>query len=150
MAIDERGVNLKVTATNETQQGFEGVKQSAREMANTVTQESGRASQSVGKIGDGGQQASQKVERATRSMIQSVQRTTAAMEAGSRTSAKYYDTLAKQRGVDPEALRPYLNQLEEVRLKQEQASAALGAGTIELNKYGLSAKQTAAALRGVP
>src|SRR5690606_25098006 len=43
-----------------------------------------------------------------------------------------------------------LNQLEEVRLKQEQASAALGAGTIQLNQYGMSAKQTAAALRGVP
>ncbi|NLZ12367.1 MAG: hypothetical protein GX086_13700, partial [Alcaligenaceae bacterium] len=72
------------------------------------------------------------------------------MEAGGRTTSKYYEALAQQRGVDVSALRPYLEQLEQVKARQEQASGALASGAVQLDKYGLSAKQTAAAMRGVP
>src|SRR5690606_8426173 len=108
-------------------QGAQEIKQTVSDMASAVSQEAGRAGQAVGKIGDGGEQTSQKVDRATRSMIASIQRMTAQMEAGSRTNTKYWETLAQQRGVDVEALKPYLAQLEEVRLKQGQAAAAASA-----------------------
>src|SRR5690606_30083297 len=114
MAIEDNGVNVKVTAENNTQQGFEQVKQGARSMAQSVSAEAGKASKAVDNIGNGGSASSKKVENATRSMIQSIQRTTAAMEAGSRSSTQYYEALAGQRGVDVNALRPYLAQLEAI------------------------------------
>lgn len=150
MAIDDNGVNVKVTAENNTQQGFEQVKQGARNMAQSVASEAGKASNAVDKIGNGGAASSKKVEASTRSMIQSIQRTTAAMEAGSRSSAQYYETLANQRGISTDALRPYLAQLEAVEAKQKGASGALASGAVQMDKYGMSAKATAAAMRGVP
>lgn len=148
---ESRKVQLEAELTTTgVKQGAQEVKTTVADMANAVSQEAGRAGRAVDQIGDGGQQSSQKIERSTRSMIQSIQRTTAAMEAGSRSSAQYYETLAKQRGVDVSALRPYLDQLDEVQAKQRLATGALAAGGAELNKYGMSARATAAAMRGVP
>jgi phage-related minor tail protein len=77
-----------------------------------------------------------KIERAQRSIIGSIERTTAVLEAGARGTSEYYAVLAKQRGVDPAALQPYL--------------AALDAANGKTKQVGVSAAQTAAALRGVP
>lgn len=148
---ESRKIQLEAEmSTAGVKQGAQDIKATVSDMANAVSQEAGRAGQAVGKIGDGGEQTSQKVDRTTKSMIQSIQRVTAQMEAGSRTSAKYYETLAQQRGVDVNALRPYLDQLDDVSKKQGMASGALAAGAVQFDKYGMSAKQTAAAMRGVP
>lgn len=148
---ESRKIQLEAEmSTAGVKQGAQDIKATVSDMANAVSQEASRAGQAVGKIGDGGEQTSQKVDRTTKSMIQSIQRVTAQMEAGSRTSAKYYETLAQQRGVDVNALRPYLDQLDDVSKKQSMASGALAAGAVQFDKYGMSAKQTAAAMRGVP
>src|SRR5690606_7868856 len=114
--------------------------QGARSMAQSVATEAGKASKAVDNIGNGGAASSKKVENATRSMIQSIQRTTAAMEAGSRSSTQYYEALANQRGVDRDILRPYLAQLEAVEAKQRQASGAMAVGAVSMDKMGMSAK----------
>ncbi|AGW94596.1 hypothetical protein N234_31610 [Ralstonia pickettii DTP0602] len=119
-------------------------------MAQAVVTEGSKAGRAVSSIGDGGQQSAQKTEAATRSMVQSIQRATAAMEAGSKSSSQYYEALANQRGVNVEALKPYLAQLEAVEARQKQASVALNSGAASMDKMGVSAKQTAAAMRGVP
>ncbi|WP_209930522.1 phage tail length tape measure family protein [Paraburkholderia sp. LEh10] len=134
----------------EARQGFSDVKDSARDMARTVVTESASAGKAIDSIGNGSGASSQKVESATRSMIQSIQRTTAAMEAGSRSSAQYYEVLANQRGVSVDALRPYLEQLEAVRTRQEQASAAMSSGSASMERTGMSARALAAAMREVP
>lgn len=130
--------------------GFEEIKQGARDMAGDV----GRAAQQAGKavdgIGQGGAGSAQKVDAATRSIVGSIQRTTAAMEAGGRVTSRYYEILANQRGVNVDALRPYLAQLDEVNRKQAAANQSLGNGAATLNAYGQSARQTAQALRQVP
>jgi lambda family phage tail tape measure protein len=111
---------------------------------------SGAAGQGLKAVGDGADGASKKVDAATRSMINSIQRTTAALDAGGRSSSKYFEILASQRGVSTESLKPYLTQLDAVAAKQALAGSALAKGTIQFNEYGLSAKQTTAALRQVP
>lgn len=108
------------------------------------------AGRGTGAIGDGMAATSQKVEAATKSLVSSIQRTTALMDAGARGSAEYYKALANQRGVDANTLKPYLDQLEAVKVKQSQAAAAMVSGGKSLDNVGISAQQTAAALRGVP
>lgn len=74
--------------------------------------------------------------RSQQNLIQAIQRTTAEMEAGSRTGARYFEVLAQQRGIDPGVIQPYLQQLRAVQEAQQGA--------------GQSAGQTANALRQVP
>lgn len=134
---EERKVQLGVSVdATEAKQGLNDIKTSAQSMAQSVAQAGAQAGKAVDGIGNGGASSASKVDAATKSMIQSIQRTTAVMEAGSKTSAKYFETLASQRGVDVNALRPYLDQLDALNAKQKDV--------------GISAGQTANALRMVP
>lgn len=130
--------------------GIGKAKKSLASLGATAATEGKKAAEGIESIGRGSDAAARKVERDQKSLINSIQRTTAAMESGGRGSAKYYELLASQRGVDAGPLKPYLDQLRAVETAQAAASASLGKGGIVLDKYGMSAKQTAAALRGVP
>lgn len=126
MATDDRKVQLGVTVdATGARQGFSDVKDSARDMAQSVVTQGNTASKAIDSIGNGGAASAQKVDAATRSMIQSIQRTTAAMEAGSKTSSQYYEALAQQRGIPSDALAPYLAQLDAATAKQGAASESL-------------------------
>ena len=70
-------------------------------------------------------------------------RHTAATEAGARGTSAYYEAIAKQRGVSVDALKPYLSQLDAAAEKQRAA-------TKSMDGLGMSAGQTAMALRNVP
>lgn len=116
-----------------------GVNQAKRSLA-TLGQSAAAAGkqsqQALGGIADSGSQTTQKIDAATRSLTNSIQRQIAAMEAGGKSTSNYYRLLASQRGIDAGGLSPYLDQLDRLNAKQ----AALG----------MSAGQTAAALRSVP
>jgi phage-related minor tail protein len=134
---EERKVQLGVAVdATEAKHGLGEIKREAQSMAQTVAQAGNQAGKAVDSIGDGGSASAQKVDAATKSMIQSIQRTTAAMEAGSKTTGKYYEVLAAQRGIDVNALKPYLTQLDAVADKHKQVGSTAG--------------QTAQALRMVP
>lgn len=140
----DRKVQLEIGVDSApAKQGFGEISASASQMAQTVNQAGQSASAGVSQIGDGSEGAAQKLDRSTRSIISSVQRTTAAMESGGRETAKYYELLAQQRGANVDALKPYLDRLNEVQARQQAATAGL-------DRMGVSAAQTAAALRGVP
>jgi hypothetical protein len=130
---DERKVQLGVEVDSTgARKGFEDVTRSAKSMADKVAASVKPASTAVDKIGAGGDAAAQKLDRSTQNMIASIQRTTAAMEAGDKSTSKYFETLAKQRGISSEALRPYLTQLDAAKAKQDAA-------TTSLDKMGVSA-----------
>ena len=129
--------------TSNAEAAFARVDAGASKMAAGVQKSADKAGKSVNGIGDGADASAQKLDRSTKSIIGSVQRATAVLEAGERGSTKYFEALANQRGANIDALRPYLAQLEEVKRKQDAAGASLGS-------MGISAKQTAAAMRGVP
>ena len=74
--------------------------------------------------GDGAGVAAGRMDRATKSMADSIQRTLATMNAGAKGSAQYYEALANSRGLDVNALRPFLNQLDEMTKKSAVAAEA--------------------------
>lgn len=123
--------------------GFAKVGKAADEMADKVKGAGKESQKGMEKLGDGGDEAARKVDRTTKSIISSIERTTAVMKAGGRGSAEYFEALAQQRGANVDALKPYLDGLR-------QAKAAQDAATVGLSNMGMTAKQTTAALRQVP
>ena len=144
MTTEKRKIQLEseVNAAG-ARQGFEEIKQGARDMAQAVGQAGAQAGRGMDGVGAGAQEGAQKVDRATRSIIGSIERATAALNAGGKAGSEYYELLARQRGVSVDVLRPYLDQLKQAEAAQKVATGSLG-------KMEMSAKQTAAALRGVP
>lgn len=120
---DERKVVLKteVDATG-AKVGFDQVKQGARDMAASVEQAGKSAAKGMDALGESGSGAAKKVERDARSMIASIQRATAELEAGTKANNKYYEAIAAQRGINASVLKPYLDQLEEARKKADEAA----------------------------
>lgn len=141
---DERPVIIKpVVDATEVRPGLQGVERAAADMAAKVGAEGRKAGDGLAGVGEGAKRGADTAERETGRMIASLQRAQAATEAGGRQTAAYYETLAKQRGLNLDTLRPYLDGLK-------QAEAAQKVATGSLDAMGMSAKQTAAALRGVP
>lgn len=127
--------------------GFAQVADAAKTMAQSVAQAGKEAAKGIDGIGAGTDASAAKLDRATSNMIGSIQRATAAADAGKKSGSAFYESLAGQRGISVDALKPYLTQLDAAIAK----SKALEAATVPaLDKVGNSAKQTANALRGVP
>jgi phage-related minor tail protein len=99
-----------------------------------------RTGQAIASVGNSATASSRNVDSAQRNIVAAIQRTTVAMESGGRQTAAYYEALARQRGVDPSVLAPYLAQLRAVERAQAQTAVSAGA----------SAAQIAAAMRTVP
>lgn len=78
--------------------------------------------------------------RSQTNLINAIQRTTAQMESGGRVGSKYYETMARQRGIDASALEPYLRQLRAV--EQAQQSAGVSAGQARAAMQQLPAQMT--------
>lgn len=130
--------------------GVSKAKKSLATLGAAAASEGKKASDGLEGVGKGGDRAAARVDSATKNLIGSIQRTTAAMEAGGRTGSKYFETLAAQRGVNVDTLKPYLAQLDAVAAKQKAAEAALAATAPAFNNVGMSARATAAAMRQVP
>lgn len=128
----------------------EASKKSLDNLASHATQAGSRASAGINQIGAGGNAAASSVDAATNNMIRSIQRATASMQAGSKGSADYYRSLANFRGVKADSLEPYLRQLDEATQKQRMMKASMAAVDPTVQKLGMSQKQLAFAMRGIP
>ena len=141
---DNRDIVLRtVVDASDAKSGFDETSRAANKMAGEVAQAGIKAGKSLDGIGSGADASAQKLDKSTRSIISSIQRTTATMEAGGRGTKEYYEAIANQRGANADALKPYLAQLDAAIVKQKAASGSL-------DNMGVSAKQAAFALRGVP
>ena len=141
---EERKVSLSFEVDGSgVKPGLDTIEAQVDGMAKRVGKAGEGASKGIASIGDGGGQAAGKVDSATRSIIGSIQRTTAAQKAGEKGSASYYEALANQRGVSTDILKPYLDQLRQAEAAQKVAVGGLG-------KMEMSANATSAALRNVP
>lgn len=140
VAVDGTGVTA----------GVENIKKSLDTLGQKAVAVGKQASDGIDGIGTGAGPTAAKIDAATRNMVGSIQRQIAAMEAGSKSGADYYRVLAGQRGIDTSALKPYLDQLDAITAKHKAAQSALGGTAPALDKVGVSAAQTAAAMRGVP
>lgn len=141
---DERKAQLAFAVDgSEVKPGLEQIKRDVRDMAQDVARSGKDAAKGISDIGNGAPAAAEKVDSATRSMIGAIQRTAAAMEAGEKGTSRYFETLANQRGISGDVLKPYLDQLRQAEAAQELARKSMGGMQV-------SAAQTAAALRQLP
>ena len=131
------GANSEGVAT-----GLEAGKRSLKDFAATATAAGKDAGKGIASVGEGGEFAARKVDSSTRSMIGSIQRLTAATDAGDKTSRQYQESLARMRGIDVNSLKPYLDQLDQAKAK---AQAAAGANSAFGSSFGgISASSMAA------
>jgi phage-related minor tail protein len=144
MSDINKKVQIDVTANGQqAKQEFASTANAAKDMSSTIAKAGGAAADSIDKMGAGAGESAQKVDRASKSMIASIQRATAATQAGGQSTSAYFDAISKQRGLNSDALKPYIDQLRAAEAAQEAARSSLG-------RTGITAAQTAAALRGVP
>jgi lambda family phage tail tape measure protein len=123
--------------TTGVEAGVERVKKTLAGVGVAATDAGKKASAAVDSIGNGAGGSSQKVESATKNLVASIQRQIAAFEAGGRSSSKFYEQLANQRGVSVDTIRPLLDQLKEAKSKFEEA----GHGAEELSFKTAGAKR---------
>ena len=151
MTTEDRKVQLGVSVdATEAEQGFAKIVAGGRNMADKVSKAGSEAAAGIDAVGDGAQAAAVKYEKATSQIMQAIQRRMAREEAAGKSASAFYESLANQRGANLDVLKPHLAQLDAVIQKQMDAKIALAQGTAGLNEMGISAKATAAAMRGVP
>src|SRR5450830_1331880 len=118
--------------------------------ARTLDNLGDRGTAALDSIGTQSTVAAGRNDAATRSIISQVQRQIATMEAGERGTRSYYESMTRLRGANADALGPLLEQLDQVTARQAAARTGLSATANSLGQVGVSARQTAAAMRGVP
>lgn len=92
----------------------------------------------------------EKASAATQRFAREVLKTEIALISGGKQTAAYKQAIAELNGLGTNALKPYLESLRATEQAQRAATAATLSGSAALNGMGISAKQTAAALRQVP
>ncbi len=140
MTDTTRKSNLEFGVLNNTKAGLSEIKQDVKAVGDEAAQAGAKAGTSFDGMGKSSQTAASSIDRSTRSIISSLEREMAAMQAGGKGTAAYYETIARQRGADMAALGPYLQQM---RLFEKQAEESF-------KTVGMSARATSAAMRGVP
>lgn len=147
---EDLGTEIKIGADAS---GVEaGVSKAKRSLASL-----GQAAELVGKsggegllkIGAGGEASARNVEKATKSMIASIQRQTAAFEAGGTSARQYQEALARMRGIDSNVLKPYLDQLDAARNKADAAAKAQNGLGNSLGGLGTAASLARGAITGM-
>lgn len=119
-------------------EGAQEAIKATKDMAAGMEQAGKQAGRAFEPTQKGANTTAQAMSRAEKSMVASIERATAALKSGGKQGAEYYEILAKQRGISGDVLAPYIKQLREAEAAQKA-----------LNK-GMSDKQIAAAMRGVP
>lgn len=161
MGVDASGVKdgTKVAkdSINELSQALDQQSKKATESFNKTQEAADQAGvgikkviQEQKKLAEEAEKTAKRQERATNSIIAAVQRSTAELEAGGKGTAAYQQKIAEQRGADLTKLEPYLAKLREIEKANESVNGSLGKGSKQLNEFGQTARQTAAALRQVP
>lgn len=107
-------------------QGLKRIEDGAAGMARAVSDSASKAGAGIDAMGTSGAQASAKLDANTRSIVASIQRATAAAEAGEKGTAKFFESLGRQRGADVGALQPYLQQLEQARQRTDSLTISTG------------------------
>ena len=134
----------EVVVTAEKAEGaFDRVADKATQMANEVAGAAGKAGQAVDGMGDKAGKAIEGFTRKEASFRDSIQRSTLELQLLGKTASEKFEILGAAKGLDAGKFAPYIAELK-------QAEAAQRVATGSLDKMGISAAQTAAALRGVP
>ena len=115
----------------------------AEEMGQKVVGAGQEAGRGLEGIGAAGEKTAEKLSRVERSIVNSIQRSTAELKSMGQGSAARFEALAEMRGIDPARIAPYIASL---RAAEQQAEALAKANA----RAGLSTKEMAFAMRGIP
>lgn len=119
--------------------------QSFNKMARETEQEAKRAKDAIKEIPTAFQ--AEKIDRDTRTIAASIKRTTTQMELLGKTASQKFELKIESKGLDKAQFEPALQKMREIEAQAVRVGAA---GVVSFDKFGMSAKQTAFALRGVP
>lgn len=106
--------------------GVRQAENSLNNLANTARRAGSQAAGSLNNVGTAATQTAQQQARASRSIERSLQRDIALWEAGERGSRAYYESLARQRGINITRLEPMLNDLERLRQQTNRNTISQG------------------------
>lgn len=104
--------------------GAQRVQRTLADLGKNVNANAKTAGDGIAHIGDGGDEAAGKIDRASKQIINAIQRQTAVIEGGDKANAHYWSSLGNARGVDPNLLKPYLVQLQEAAVRAQLAADA--------------------------
>ena len=136
ISADTSGVEAGI---DKTKRSLKNLGASAQGMAGELARAGREGGAGLDAIGKGGDRAAKQVEQAERSMRNSIQRQIAQMQAGSKTSREYWESLANQRGVNTAGLRSMLDQLEAVQRAQKKATESADGWGASLRGAGAAA-----------
>lgn len=143
-----------VMDTSSVDAAFDRVGDKADQMAQKVTAAAGKAGKATDGIGDGAGKGAEKFTRAESRITDSIKRSTQELNLLGKTASEKLEFKIADKGLNASKFAPYLAELKKAEAAQlaiaTGAVAAGSAGTKALNNMGMSAKATAAALRGVP
>lgn len=132
-----------VVTSEKAEAAFDRVGDKATQMANEVASSAGKAGQAVDGIGAGAEKSADKFTRAESRMRDAIKRSTQELQLLGKTASEKLEFNINAKGLDASKFAPYIEELK-------KAEAAQKIATGSLDKMGVSAAQTAAALRGVP
>jgi hypothetical protein len=146
MSLEERKADATIVIAADTTQakaGLDGVKEAGRGMATSITQSAQATGDALDKMAKFGERTSESFSRSEGSMRAAIQRATFDLENLGKTASQRFEAKLELKGIDKGKFEPYLAELRQVEAAQQRAATGL-------DKMGVSARQTAAALRGVP
>ena len=120
---------------------------SVNRMARETAEAAKKAADALAGIGDKSEFGTEKIARQERSITASIKRTTTQFELLGKTASQKLEFKINTQGLDAAKFEPALQKLREM---EAQAIRAGTAGAASLDKFGMSAKQTANSLRGIP
>ena len=138
------GVTGEVVVTSEkAEAAFDRVGDKATQMATEVAGAAGKAGQAVDGIGTSAEKSANKFTREQSRFRDAVIQSTQKLQELNKSASEVFEMRAARKGLDISQFAPYIEELK-------KAEAAQRIATGGLDKMGVSAAQTAAALRGVP
>ncbi len=114
-------IEIAVDATG-VEAGIGRAKRSLADLGATAKAAGQQASQGLASAGSGGDAAAATVDRATKNIAASIERATAALNAGGRATSGYFATLAAQKGANADFLKPLLADLDAANAKSANAA----------------------------
>lgn len=122
---------------------FDRVGDKATQMAAEVAGAAGKAGQAIDGIGSGAEKSADRFTRSEARMRDAIKKSTQELQLLGKTASEKLEFNIAAKGLDAGKFAPYIAELK-------QAEAAQRVATGSLDKMGISAAQTAAALRQVP
>lgn len=132
-----------VVSSEKAEAAFDRVGDKAERMASDVAKSANEAGKAVDGIGGGAEKSAEKFTRAEARIRDSIKKSTQELQLLGKTASEKLEFKIADRGLDASKFAPYIAELKKAEDAQRVASGSL-------DKMGVSAKQTAAALRGVP